>query len=112
MTDVQTRLHIDRSANTFTFVSTQDVEPILDRNKALRSIEEASDWRRHVASIPNIIIQRWLHEELDRGNVTLRLFTDEFDRLIERKLKDPEWAYLRTDAPKMRVAYIGNRGLS
>lgn len=76
----------------------QDVEPILDRNKELRSIPQRSDWGRHVASIPNVILTKWLNEEWARGNIGLQPFGREMDELVERKLKDPEWAYLRTDS--------------
>jgi hypothetical protein len=63
----------------------------------LRSQPQTSDWGRHIASIPNVILVKWLNEEHARGNVALRLFSEEFNRLIAKKLKDPEWAYLRTD---------------
>ncbi len=78
-------------------VSTQDVEPILERNAALRSEPQKSDWGRHVATIPNVILLRWLNEEHARGNASLRMFSKEFDALVLRKLADPEWKYLRTD---------------
>jgi hypothetical protein len=77
--------------------SMQDVEPILEHNKMLRGTPQKCDWGRHVASIPNVIITRWLNEEHARGNVALRPFTKEFDELVKRKLRDPDWAYLRTD---------------
>jgi hypothetical protein len=76
--------------------TTQDVEPILERNKRLRAEPQRSDWGRHVGSIPNVILVKWLDEEHARGNTQLRLFTREFDELVARKLRDPEWAYLRT----------------
>jgi hypothetical protein len=76
---------------------TQDVEPILEANKQLRSMEQRSDWGRHVAEIPNVIYVKWLDEEHARGNTSLRLFTPEFDAIVQKKLQDPEWAYLRTD---------------
>jgi hypothetical protein len=76
--------------------TTQDVEPILERNKVLRGEPQRSDWGRHVASIPNVILVQWLNEEHARGNTQLRLFTREFDELIARKLADPDWAYLQT----------------
>jgi hypothetical protein len=44
-----------------------------------------------------IFLERWLNEEHGRGNTELRLFTPEFDALIKRKLRDPEWRFLRTD---------------
>jgi hypothetical protein len=75
----------------------QDVEPILERNAALRSEPQRSDWGRHVATIPNVILLRWLNEEYARGNISLRMFTKEFQELVARKLRDSEWKYLRTD---------------
>lgn len=77
--------------------SMQDVEPILEHNKMLRTMPQHSDWGRHIASIPNVIMTRWLNEEHARGNIALRMFTNEFDELIARKLRDPDWAYLRVD---------------
>ena len=53
------------------------------------------DWARHVASIPNVILLKWLNEEHARGHTGLRLFTREFDELVARKLADPDWAYLK-----------------
>jgi len=79
--------------------SWQDVEPILEHNKELRTQSQKSDWGRHVAKIPNVIITRWLNEEWARGNLGLRPFTREFDELVKRKLADPDWKYLRTDDP-------------
>jgi hypothetical protein len=77
--------------------SRQDVEPILKRNKTLRGEPQKSDWGRHVASIPNVILVKWLNEEYARGNSQLRMFTREFDELVARKLRDPDWRFLRTD---------------
>lgn len=83
----------------------QDVEPILERNHYLRSVEQKSDWGRHIASIPNVILTRWLNEEYTRGNVELRMFTKEFNELVARKLKDPEWAFLRVDGPRANIGW-------
>jgi len=77
--------------------SMQDVEPILERNKALRSTPQRSDWGRHVASIPCVIMTRWLNEAYAEGNTQLRMFTQEFDELVAKKLRDPDWKYLRVD---------------
>ena len=77
----------------------QDVEAILDANKALQG--EAQDTRRgwhHVAEIPCVILERWLNEEWQRGNRALKLFSREFDALVFRKLRDPDWQWLRTTA--------------
>ena len=100
-----TRLTLDRSENLIVAETIQDVEPILEHNKMLGSIEQKSDWGKHIASIPNVILTRWLNEEYARGNVGLRLFDKEFDAMVARKLRDPEWAYLRVDGPSHRLGW-------
>ena len=71
----------------FTFLRVQDVEPILEHNQCCAS-------REHMASFPADRIgaerhdRKWLHE-VDRGSVGLRIGSEEFDRLIWRKLQDP-----------------------
>jgi hypothetical protein len=104
---VHTSLHIDESAKSFTFKRSQDVEDILEANKQAAALAQASDWGRHVARIPNVFLEQWLNEECASGNVNLRLFTAEFDRLIARKLQDPDWRFLRVDAPSMQVGWSG-----
>lgn len=104
MSEVQTRFHLDSDGRGLAVERIQDVEPILERNKQLRTMEQRGDWGRHVASIPCVILEKWLNDEYHRGNIGLRMFTKEFDELVARKLKDPEWAYLRTD---MASAMLG-----
>jgi len=94
---MRTDLVLDRSDQTVIAYSEQDCDPILDRNQQLRSQPQKSDWGREIAEIPNVIIVKWLNEEWMRGNVSLRPFTPEFRELVARKLRDPEWKYLRTD---------------
>lgn len=79
-----------------TVYSVDDVEPVLEHNKLLRTMPQKSDWGRHVASIPNIISVKWLNEEWARGN-PIRFLSKEWDELVARKLNDPDWKYLRTD---------------
>lgn len=97
---METRLHFDQG--NLIVENVQDVSDILENNKRLRSEAQKSDWGRHVASIPNVIMTRWLNEEYANGNTTIRLFGPEMDALVERKLKDPEWAYLRTDSAQVQ----------
>lgn len=99
---LDTFIHLDPSGKDLTVESRQDVEPILEWNKAARTQEQRSDWGRHVAKIPNIILTKWLNEEWEKGNTTIRLFGDEMDRLVQRKLQDPDWAYLRTDSAQVQ----------
>lgn len=92
-----TSLHLDRTEKLIIAETMQDVEPILEWNKHLRSIPQKSDWGRHIANIPLVIVTKWLNEEWSRGNVNLRYLSKEFDEIVARKLRDPDWAYLRTD---------------
>ena len=99
---LHTELHVDETEKKFTINRVQDVEPILDYNAFLRSLQQKSDWGRHVAKIPNIFIEKWLREEWDRGNIHVRPFTTEFDEIVERKLKDPDFKHLRTDSAQVQ----------
>ena len=94
---MRTDIVLDRAERKIVVHSMQDVEPILERNKILRSIEQRSDWGRHIASIPNVILVSWLNEEYVRGNMGLRIFSKEFDALVAKKLDDPDWKFLRAD---------------
>jgi len=94
---VHTQFHRDSNGRDVTVESTQDVEDIIEHNKLLQTIPQHGDWGREIASIPNIIILRWLNEEWARGNTQLRLFSREFNQLVARKLRDPDWRFLRTD---------------
>jgi hypothetical protein len=98
---MRTDVLLDRADRRIIASTWQDVEPILEHNKLLRSMPQPSrrrgDWGRHIASIPNVILVKWLNEEYAAGNTRLRMFTAEFNELVARKLRDPDWKYLRTD---------------
>jgi hypothetical protein len=98
---MRTDVLLDRADKRIIASTWQDVEPILEHNKLLRSMPQPSrrrgDWGRHIASIPNVVLVKWLNEEYAAGNTRLRMFTAEFNELVARKLADPDWAYLRTD---------------
>lgn len=93
---VQTLYHADGRALTIERV--QDIEPILEHNKALRSLEQRSDWGRHVASVPNVVLEKWLNEEWERGNTSMQFGSEEYYAMVERKLQDPQYSAFRTDA--------------
>jgi hypothetical protein len=107
---IETRLTLDRTEKLIVAETMQDVEPILERNKALRSMTQKSDWGRHVAAIPCVIITKWLNEEWAAGNTSLRPFTPEFDLIVQQKLQDPDWKYLRTDSPTVQhtMGWVGD----
>jgi hypothetical protein len=94
---MRTDVLFDRADMTITAVTTQDTGPVLDRNAALRAQPQRSDFGRHIASIPNVILVQWLNEEYARGNADLRMFTPAFNELVARKLRDPDWKHLRVD---------------
>lgn len=104
---METKFHFDATDKKVAVETIQDCVPILDANKELRTIPQRSDWGRHIASIPNVIITKWLNEEWARGNTTIRMGGREFDEMVARKLRDPEWKYLRTDNHEFRTGWGG-----
>lgn len=94
MSGVVTRIRHAAAERLLVVERVQDVEPILERNKLLQTIPQRGDWGRHVACIPNVILERWINEE---GVNYLALPGEEFSRLVRRKLRDPDWRHLRTD---------------
>lgn len=105
MGGVLVRSHLDSNGKDLAIEHVQDVEPILQWNRQACREEQHCDWGRHVARIPNVIYVKWLDEEHARGNTALRMFTPEFDDVVQKKLADPEWAYLRTDRPKLQSGW-------
>jgi hypothetical protein len=105
MGNVLIRPHLDGNGRDLAIEHFQDVEPILEWNRHARCEEQRSDWGRHVARIPNVVYVGWLDEERARGNTSLRMFTPEFDLIVQKKLSDPQWAYLRTDRPGLQSGW-------
>jgi hypothetical protein len=102
---MEVRFHLDANGDDIAIEHRQDCDPILEWNQQARRDEQRSDWGRHVARIPNILYVKWLEEEHARGNTSLRLFTPEFDAVVQKKLRDPEWAHLRVDKRGMQVGW-------
>ncbi len=105
---VSAQILLDSNGQDMAVRHVQDVEPILEWNKEARREEQHSDWGRHVARIPNVILIKWLDEAHGGGRTDLRLFTPEFDEIVQRKLQDPEWAYLRVDRPALQAGWSAN----
>jgi len=99
---VQTDVLFDGSGKVI-FRSQQDVDPVLDYAKAQRNHDDrgyfAGGDMRRVASIPAVIISKWLDEGVD-------VFSSEHQAEIARRLNDPDYAYLRT-APG-QLGPVGN----
>ena len=83
---------IDNHDGTYTVASAQDVEPFLERNKAMANANDgyntARDMRR-LASIPNIVLMQWLNEA-----GSMEILRD--PKFLGKKLNDPDYLYLRT----------------
>lgn len=107
MDDMIVKPHFDSNGQDLAIEHVQDIEDIMENNKVLRTMEQKSDWGRHKACIPNVIYVRWLNEEHDKGNTNLRMFSYEFDQIVNKKLNDPEWAYLRVDKPALITGWMG-----
>lgn len=105
--EVARKLFVDSGEKTLTFVNVQDVEPILDINKAERDEDTTGEWGRKFARIPNNILLQWFYAEHAKGNTELRMYSEEWDRLVWAKLQDPEWAYLRTDKKPSILGWSG-----
>lgn len=105
MSDVQANVLLDTNGEDLTIQHVQDVEPILEHNKILRGMDQKSDVMRHIASIPDVIYLQWFEDEQKRGNTSLKIYSKEFDEIVHKKLKDPEWAYLRTDKPALLLGF-------
>lgn len=72
----------------------QDVQPIIDYNKALQNAPQ-SEYRRkrdvwHIAHIPAAIVMQWRCEE------GIDVYNDEHTDRVMKKLNDPSWKYLRS----------------
>ncbi len=95
---MRTRLLLDRAPQArdskVIAVTEQDVEPILEHAKALAGEPQKSDFARHVASVPNVLLVKLMDEEYARGNTALRMFSPEFNALVRRKLAS-DWKHFR-----------------
>ena len=83
---VQTRIHLDPDGDLLTLEHIQDVAPVLERNAALRAEPQRSDWGRHIASIPNVILVRWMNED---GVNPLGMSSEEWGKYNLRVTKGP-----------------------
>ena len=93
MSEILTRAIIDRSTGKIAIERVQDVEDIIERNKALQNEpQDTSTGFHHIAAVPNIFIEKYCSE---RG-VSYRELMQDFDNVIIRMCRDPDYAWLRT----------------
>lgn len=98
-TGVQEWVHYDENTDSLTIRRVQDVEPILDRNKALQN--DMSHWRnqskgeetgidmRLCASIPVIVQERWLRE------YGVDVYKKEHWPAVRKLLNSSDWKWLK-----------------
>ena len=96
--EVKTLVHSNAAERSYTFERVQDVEDILERNKQLQMEPQKSDWGRHLASVPMVIIEKWLNEEAEKGN-HIEFLSQEFNAWFDKKIRDPENRAWRVDNP-------------
>lgn len=107
MSEIERKLIVDEADRKFSFVTVQDVEPILDSNKELRTQEQRSDFMRHSHRVPLNVINQWIAEEHERGNV-LRFGSEECDLFIYKKLQDPSNFEFKVGGPTLRTGWGTN----
>ena len=90
---VVSEFHYDESEDKTTVNVVQDCEPIIEKNKALQSESPDNVLGRRIASIPLVVVQKWMQED---GVNFLALPKHEKGKYLRRKLNDPEYRYLRT----------------
>lgn len=89
----------DHSTGLAHIQTVQDVEPVLERNKALQNTDHSkkgiqkSWW--HCASIPNVIIEKWLNE------YGINFYNKDHWPAVKKLLNSPDWRYLRTGSGKL-----------
>ena len=90
--ELVTRWQYDEPTGATVIQRVQDVEPILEANKAMFSegdgYSPSRDIKR-VASIPMIVIEQWMKEGIN-------IFDKNCREAVKRKLNDPANLFLRT----------------
>lgn len=89
MTELRHRFH-GNGDGTFTIAAHQDVEPILEANKAMQATKQTGDMRL-VASIPSIFVTKWLN---DHGFNLLTMGKRDFETMIRKMRRDPDYRHL------------------
>lgn len=85
----------DEASDRLTLTHQQDVNRILDQNKALandsdRTKQQIKDDMVHYASVPNSVILKW---QLEKG---VDVFNTKHRKKVFQLLNDPEYRYLKT----------------
>lgn len=94
MSELRKTAHYDATDRTFTFQTSQDVEPILDNAARERASEQRCEWNRKKADIPLTIYMEWHQEACAEHGRMVPIFGPIMTAMTERKLRDPNWKKL------------------
>jgi|APSaa5957512535_1039671.scaffolds.fasta_scaffold253589_1 hypothetical protein len=93
---VTTNFHYDEMTDTSTISREQDVEAILENNKALQTHNDGyspSREMKRVASIPMVIAEQWMKED---GLNWMNLPKHEKGMYLRKKLNSSDYRFLKT----------------
>lgn len=99
----------DHDGDQVTWRTSQDCDPILDRNRELANFTDGYTTtpgriRRHIAEIPNVVVEQWLHEKCSCSKVPGEHGFNVFrcsDDALRKRLRDPEYAFLRCSSGRI-----------
>jgi hypothetical protein len=77
------------------FERCQDCEPIVEHNKQAQNEIQKGDFH-HIGEIPNVIIEKWMNEE----GISYREIMAPGSEFVKKKLRDPDWAWLRATSKR------------
>lgn len=101
LTGITTYFDYIHETDTTVIERVQDVEPILETNKILQNDDDITkqgikdSWWKY-ATIPNIIIEKWLSEH------GVNLYDRNHQKAVFKLLNDPQYRYLKTTAKMHR----------
>lgn len=79
---------------------TQDVEPILEQNKAANNSGHDGYWQnraaKQFAEVPMIFAMKWMKDDGLEGRAYFRMNKHDKEQYVRRKLNDPDYAFMRT----------------
>jgi hypothetical protein len=98
LTGVSTYHHYDPATDLTTIETMQDVQPFIERNKALHNTSYQRDgikdeWM-HVATIPVLVQMKWKQE------YNIDIYDPADYKRIQKLLNDPDYRYLKTGTCK------------
>lgn len=96
--DIVSVVQHDEAANTTTFAQYQDMQPYFEENKKLQTLNDGFNQKRdirRVASIPNVLLVKWLRED----GINVRDYFKKpkaYSVWLRRKIYDPSNRFVLT----------------